>query len=125
MPNARTLRVPTTPAPDLTAGQLRSKFPQLTQAGFELLRDLMALNPDRRPAAAEVLEHQYFREDPRPKAEELLPSFPSKGSLEKRRRRQTPDAPVHGTKATKVDFSSIFAGQAEEPSTGGFQLRTG
>ncbi|PNS20748.1 hypothetical protein CAC42_2679 [Sphaceloma murrayae] len=102
LPNARTLRVPERKG----KGKLRSMFTQLTRMGMELLEDLLTLNPESRLTAQEVLEHDYFAEDPKPKREEMFPSFPSKAGGE-RRRRDTPDAPGRGGDG-KVDFSGLF-----------------
>jgi cell division cycle 2-like protein len=75
---------------------LRAKFPFLTASGSELLISLLSLNPAKRPSAKEVLEHGFFKEDPKPKSREMFPTFPSKAGQEKRRRRGTPNAPVRG-----------------------------
>lgn len=92
-----------------------------------MLAALLLLDPNRRPDAKATLEHDYFSEDPRPKAEALLPSFPSKAGMEKRRRQRTPDAPARGQPAVAVDFSSVFVnssgGDQHRPGAGGFQLR--
>lgn len=89
------------------------------------MTSLLALNPAKRPSAKDMLEHQYFREDPKPKSTEMFPTFPSKANQEKRRRRDTPNAPVRGKvpdiKAT--DFSGIFSGRDEEEKGGGFSLK--
>ena len=123
LPNARSLRLPKNPASQ--GSVLRAKFPLVTSAGSELLTSLLALNPARRPSAKEVLEHPFFREDPKPKSREMFPTFPSKAGQEKRRRRGTPNAPVRGQaldiKAT--DFSGIFAGREDEERGGGFSLK--
>ena len=50
----------------------------LSNAGLDLLTRMLTLNPDDRVVAKEVLAHQYFREDPKPKAHHLMPTFPSK-----------------------------------------------
>jgi cell division cycle 2-like protein len=48
--------------------------------------------------------------------------------MEKRRRRETPEAPKRGQEAPKLDFASVFGGQpggdAEETGAG-FALRFG
>ena len=76
------------------------------------------MNPDGRPSAKEMLDHPFFKEDPKPKREEMFPTFPSKAGQEKRRKRATPNAPVRGDGGAKgafkdVDFSGIFAGLEE------------
>lgn len=123
LPNARSLRLPKNPVSQ--GSVLRARFPFLTAAGSALLVGLLALNPARRPTAQEMLEHPYFREDPKPKSSAMFPTFPSKAGQEKRRRRGTPNAPVRGKvpeiKAT--DFSGIFAGRDDEEKGGGFSLK--
>lgn len=124
LPNARSLKLP--PRSSSTAALIRAKFPLLTQAGSALLSGLLSLNPDARPSAKQMLQHEYFRQDPRPKHEDMFPTFPSKAGQERRRRRETPNAPGRGQAAAdlgSVDFSGIFAGREKEETGGGFSLR--
>ncbi|KAE9374747.1 kinase-like protein [Stipitochalara longipes BDJ] len=123
LPNARSLRLPKNPVSQ--GSVLRAKFPFLTSSGSELLISLLSLNPAKRPSAKEVLEHGFFREDPKPKSREMFPTFPSKAGQEKRRRRGTPNAPIRGKvgEIGAVDFSGIFAGREEEERGGGFSLK--
>lgn len=125
LPNARSLRLPRT---QQTVGAvIRAKFPFVTAAGNELLTSLLALNPARRPTAAEVLAHAYFKEDPRPKSTAMFPTFPSKAGQEKRRRIVSPSAPKRGEapriEGEGADFSGLFAGREDEESGAGFQLK--
>lgn len=124
LPNAPALKLPrrTGPAED----RIRPRFPDLTAAGCALLRDLLSLNPEGRPSAAEVLNHAYFDEKPRPKAEGLFPTFPSKASQERRPRRE-PNAPVRGEAVGfgEGDFAGLFAGREGEAKGAGFRLRMG
>ncbi|KAL2856656.1 kinase-like domain-containing protein [Aspergillus pseudoustus] len=132
LPNAKSLRLPPSysstqkgTAPPLLP---RAKFPFLTNSGLQLLSSLLALNPAVRPTAAECLKHPYFREDPRPKPKEMFPTFPSKAGMEKRRRRETPEAPKRGQEAPKLDFASVFGGQTggdAGEAGAGFTLRLG
>ncbi|KAB8300219.1 hypothetical protein EYC80_000436 [Monilinia laxa] len=113
LPNARSLRLPKNPNPATQGSVLRSKFPFLTSAGSSLLSSLLSLNPAKRPSAQEVLEHEYFKEDPKMKSRDMFPTFPSKAGLEKKRRRGTPDAPQRG-EAPKglggvLDFSGVLS----------------
>jgi len=83
------------------------------------------MNPSSRPSADDILEHKYFTEDPRPKPKEMMPTFPSKANLEKRRRIATPQAPVRG-EAPKLDeqeMTGLFAGQSGEMQGAGFGLK--
>ncbi|KAK0748863.1 kinase-like domain-containing protein [Apiosordaria backusii] len=126
LPNARGLRLPSNPTPGSTTSRIRAKFPLLTTAGVQLFNGLLALDPEKRPTAREVLEHEFFRQDPKPKQEGMFPTFPSKAGQERRRKRETPNAPVRGQKAAElgsVDFSGIFAGREREERGGGFALR--
>lgn len=127
LPNARSLRLPGKPAAGATTGSvIRAKFPLLTAAGSALLNALLSLDPARRPSAKDVLQHEYFTQDPKPKHEAMFPTFPSKAGQERRRRKETPNAPGRGQKAAdlgSVDFSGIFAGRDREEKGGGFNLR--
>ncbi|KAK4043248.1 hypothetical protein C8A01DRAFT_13197 [Parachaetomium inaequale] len=127
LPNARTLRLPPSSGGKTASGSvIRAKFPLLTAAGVGLLNGLLALDPDKRPTAKEMLAHEYFRQDPKPKQEAMFPTFPSKAGQERRRRRETPNAPARGQQAADfgaVDFSGIFAGREREERGGGFSLR--
>ncbi|KAL7896110.1 kinase-like domain-containing protein [Trichoderma sp. SZMC 28014] len=125
LPNARSLRLPPKQQQQSATGSvIRAKFPSLTTAGAALLNSLLALDPDKRPSAKEMLEHEYFRQDPKPKPESLFPTFPSKAGQE-RRRRHEPDAPVRGQAVAlgDVDFSGIFQGRNKEEKGAGFSLR--
>ncbi|CZT05202.1 hypothetical protein WAI453_005485 [Rhynchosporium graminicola] len=129
LPNARSLKLPKNP---ISQGSvLRAKFPFLTSSGAALLTSLLSLNPEGRPSAKEMLDHAFFKEDPKPKREEMFPTFPSKAGQEKRRKRVTPNAPVRGEGGAgagkgafkDVDFSGIFAGREDEERGGGFALK--
>ncbi|KAF4550916.1 Serine/threonine-protein kinase ppk23-like protein [Elsinoe fawcettii] len=106
LPNARTIKTPSSSSKEKERGKLRSMFGSLTKAGRNLLEDLLLLDPSKRLTVEEVLDHEYFTEDPKPKREEMFPSFPSKAGGE-RRRRNTPPAPTRGTEGN-ADFSKLF-----------------
>ncbi|KAI5863154.1 kinase-like protein [Durotheca rogersii] len=125
LPNARSLRLPKTTAAN-TGSVVRARFPTLTNAGAALLAALLSLDPDRRPSARQVLDHEFFRQDPKPKHEDMFPTFPSKAGQERRRRRSTPNAPGRGQQAVDlgpVDLSGIFAAREREERGAGFSLR--
>ncbi|KAH6687498.1 serine/threonine-protein kinase ppk23, partial [Plectosphaerella plurivora] len=125
LPNARTLRLPKPTSTAETGSIVRAKFTSLTNAGVALLNDLLALDPERRPTAKEMLSHKYFAEDPKPKPESLFPTFPSRAGQE-RRRRHEPHAPGRDQQAATLgdaDLSGIFQGRESEVRGGGFQLR--
>ncbi|KAF7556122.1 hypothetical protein G7Z17_g1572 [Cylindrodendrum hubeiense] len=123
LPNARSLRLPKTAAS--VGSVIRARFPNLTAAGAGLLSDLLALDPARRPTARDMLQHEYFRQDPKPKPESMFPTFPSKAGQE-RRRRHEPHAPARGGQAASLgdaDLSGIFQGRDKEERGAGFTLR--
>ncbi|KAJ8108785.1 hypothetical protein OPT61_g7930 [Boeremia exigua] len=123
LPNAPSLKLPREQRGKQSFD--RACFPFLSSAGAELLSSLLSLNPDNRPTAKEVLEHDYFREQPKPKPSEMFPTFPSKAGQEKRRR-ASPHAPKRGEAAPglgKVDFSSIFSAQEQGEKGAGFMLK--
>ncbi|KAK2813624.1 hypothetical protein FQN50_000019 [Emmonsiellopsis sp. PD_5] len=133
LPNAKSLRLPPVPPStntDPTPLLPRTQFPYLTTSGLSLLSQLLALNPASRPTAATCLQHAYFREDPKPKAKEMFPTFPSKAGMERRRKRETPEAPRRGDEAPRLDFAGVFGGAGGVEGGGGevgagFKLRLG
>ncbi|RCI13820.1 hypothetical protein L249_7922 [Ophiocordyceps polyrhachis-furcata BCC 54312] len=124
LPNASGLKLPRD-APATSA--VRRRFPTLTSAAVSLLEGFLALDPDRRPSARDALRHEYFRQDPKPKPENMFPTFPSRAGQERRKRRE-PHAPVRGQSAAGLgdaDFSGIFQGRDREERGAGFTLRMG
>lgn len=73
------------------------------------------------------MDHSYFVEDPRPKPKEMMPTFPSKAGLEKRRKIATPQAPARGEapKLDEKDLVGLFAEQGSEMLGAGFALKMG
>ncbi|KAI6250670.1 Cyclin-dependent kinase 11B [Erysiphe necator] len=123
LPNARHLRLLQNP---ISQGSvLRARFPFLTSTGSSLLIDLLSLNPTNRPTADEMLNHPFFREDPKPKSTAMFPTFPSKAGQEKRRRKNTPNAPIRGKASGNrlAEFGSIFGGSEDEELGAGFSLK--
>jgi cell division cycle 2-like protein len=125
LPNAKSLKVPRDrePRPSPMREELELDI-LTTNAGVDLLGALLALNPAQRPHAKDILEHAYFKENPKPIPPEMFPTFPSKAGQEKRRKK-TPNAPKRGDAlgAAGQDFSSIFTGRDEEQKGAGFRLR--
>lgn len=101
------------PTEAATYSVVHIKFPLATSAGANLLDSLLSLNPALRLSASEILIYSYFTDDPKPKASSMFPTFPSKASMERRRRTQTPEAPVRGVapklSGERLDFAFIFA----------------
>ncbi|KAG6017591.1 hypothetical protein E4U54_005838 [Claviceps lovelessii] len=136
LPNAPSLKLPIAsaagPQPasssssSLTTGSvIRARFPYMTTAGSSLLSALLSLDPQRRPSAKSMLQHEYFGQDPKPKPESMFPTFPSKAGQERRRRRHEPNAPVRGEaiQLGDVDLRGIFQGRDKEERGAGFTLR--
>ena len=123
LPNARSLKLPKNNL--VTGSVIRARFPSMTTAAAGLLSDLLALDPNRRPSAAEMLRHGYFRQDPKPKPERMFPTFPSKAGQERHRRHHEPNAPVRGQAVAlgDVDLRGIFQGRDKEERGAGFSLR--
>ncbi|KAF2236737.1 cmgc/cdk/pitslre protein kinase [Viridothelium virens] len=129
LPNARAMKLPPSPSPHLSPQQsLRRKFPILTGSGVSLLASLLSLNPEHRLTAEETLQHEYFRDEPRPKSKSMMPTFPSKAGQERRRRRASPNAPQRGD-APKIDGNmdsgGIFGRREDIEGGAGFQLKMG
>ena len=91
---------------------------------------MLSLNPAHRPSADEILRHPYFAEEPRPKAKDLFPTFPSRAGQERRRTRDSPAAPIRGDapRLGEQDFAGVFGGSGEEQEGlkgAGFALKMG
>jgi cell division cycle 2-like len=133
LPNAKALHPLLSPTSNPPRTSLPANhFPHLTAAGLSLLAGLLSLNPASRPTAASVLTHAYFREEPRAKPRAMFPTFPSRAGLERRPRRDTPQAPARG-EAPRMgadDLASVFMGGGPEAADerikgAGFSLRLG
>ncbi|CAA6663964.1 unnamed protein product [Spirodela intermedia] len=81
--------------------KLREKFPPtsfsgrptLSEAGFDLLNKLLTYDPEKRIAAEDALNHEWFREVPLPKSKSFMPTFPAQHAHDRRLRRvmKSPD----------------------------------
>ncbi|KAG0174869.1 hypothetical protein DFQ28_008580 [Apophysomyces sp. BC1034] len=105
---------------------LRTRFPYLTEAGMDLLSKLLTYDPAKRITAEEALQHPYFSESPLPKDPSLFPTWPSKGSGEKKKI-YSPSAPqaAHAGMEDEEDTGlagTLFGGQSGTESTG-FRLK--
>ncbi|EIN13497.1 Pkinase-domain-containing protein [Punctularia strigosozonata HHB-11173 SS5] len=89
LPLVKTLTIP----PPHPHG-FRQKFPYLTNAGIDLMMKLLTYDPERRITAEEALKHPYFSESPLPKHPDMFGTFPSAAAGEKRRKPDSPTAPV-------------------------------
>ena len=82
----------------------------ISEAGLDLLRSMIALDPARRITAAEALQHRWFFESPPPADERLMPSFPSAADAERARENaRTPDAFKLHAPAAAVDARNARA----------------
>jgi cell division cycle 2-like protein len=59
---------------------LRQKFPFITENTFDLLNRMLTYDPTKRIGAAQALDHPYFRESPRAKEPDMMPTWPSKAA---------------------------------------------
>lgn len=57
----------------------------VSDLGMDLLNRCLAYNPKRRITAQKALEHEWFREEPRPKASHAFPMWPSRAEVDKKR----------------------------------------
>ena len=79
LPAAKKVKFPPKPA-----NRLRELFPAisiggmptLSEKGFDLLCKLLILDPAKRISAADAVEHPWFREEPLPKPQSEMPTFP-------------------------------------------------
>ncbi|KAG9541440.1 serine/threonine protein kinase, CMGC family, CDC2/CDK subfamily, partial [Aureobasidium melanogenum] len=87
-----------------------ANFGTVGPTGADLLMQMFALDPRKRPTAAQVLEHPYWTADPRPSRLEELPrqggGLDAMGEDLKRRGGELPN--TRGDKvARKIDFASM------------------
>ncbi|KAK9843757.1 hypothetical protein WJX81_005040 [Elliptochloris bilobata] len=110
-----------------TKNSLRDKFPPparldvgrpgLSDAGFDLLSRLLALDPARRIKAEDALAHAWFREHPLPKERALMPTFPTGGEGARHHKRPhhhpSPDPrladPAQLLRARAAEVASVFS----------------
>ena len=134
LPNAKALTPLLSKPRNTTSIQLTpSTFPHLTASGFQLLTSMMSLNPTSRVESAVILRHPYFSEQPHMKPKKFFPTFPSKAGQERRRKIDTPDAPVRGQAVPQLkedDLRSALGGllpaggaEEEEQRGAGFALK--
>eukprot|EP01083_Nonionella_stella_P176715 619028_1 len=72
-------------------GKLRQQFPSssymgsahLSEAGFDLLRRLLSMDPKGRLSATDALAHPWFLESPKPQSAEMMPTFPSLNEMKR------------------------------------------
>lgn len=65
----------------------------LTDAGYDLMMQLLAYNPDKRISAEDALNHKYFKDAPAACEPEMMPTYPATqdANKKKRRRERTPE----------------------------------
>lgn len=64
------------------------KFAGLEPHAKDLLRKLLAMDPDKRVSADDALDHEYFWTDPQPATPEQLPKYPPSHEFTAKKRRQ-------------------------------------
>jgi cyclin-dependent kinase 7 len=62
---------PTTPL--WPKSEIRNRFPSLGASGVDLLMQMLSLDPRKRPTAKGILEHEFFKVNPKPSRNEDLP----------------------------------------------------
>ena len=72
LPNAKKLNFSHQPY-----NSLRQKFPYITEACYDLLNSMLTYDPKKRITASQALEHNYFKESPRMKDIDLMPTWPA------------------------------------------------
>jgi serine/threonine protein kinase len=65
----------------LSGGGFGGSVTAISDAGVELLRGMLALDPAQRISAADALAHRWFAESPPPADPRLMPSFPSTAEI--------------------------------------------
>jgi len=120
---------------------LRNKFPPVNTAGgpalsdegFDLLNKLLTYDPEKRISAQDALDHPWFDEHPRPKAKELMPTYPTRKDGTKardRRKFKSPD-PLEELKRTEELQKKMDSGTgglfsfASQPKTEALKLSFG
>jgi len=101
--------VPDPPTPVLGREEFLGRFGAAGREGVDLLMKMLVLDPRKRIMAKEVLEHEWWRSEPRPTKKEDLPK--KKGGEEKigedlKRRPGVLDDERGGKVARKLDFGA-------------------
>lgn len=60
----------------------------ISEAGLDLLRQMLTLDPNKRITATRALKHEWFRELPMPQPEELMPTFPALNEVAREERKK-------------------------------------
>jgi len=108
--------------------ELRTRLPYQTTNTIDLVNRLLTLDPSKRITATKAFNHPYFGEEPKPKAPDMFPTFPSKANEEKRRH-LSPAAPIRGTAAEltgEIQMEGglgLFAGRERQEAGAGFALK--
>ncbi|XP_026193796.1 cyclin-dependent kinase G1 [Cyclospora cayetanensis] len=70
----------------------------LSDLGLDLLQKLLTPDPAQRLSAAAALQHEYFKESPKPQPTELMPSYPDTNNQARRKRRRGGSADLNEQK---------------------------
>ncbi|CAD8210325.1 unnamed protein product (macronuclear) [Paramecium tetraurelia] len=62
--------------PGVKLQDIISKEFQLSEWGYDLLKKMLTLDPEKRIEASDALKHPWFSEQPLPLSEDLMPTFP-------------------------------------------------
>ena len=86
---------------DNPVSSLRKKFPErmLSEAGLDLLKELLTYDPQKRITCEEALDSSYFKENPLPIDPSMFPTWPAKSELDpqdKFKKATSPKAPSGG-----------------------------
>jgi len=69
------------PKATTTMGMVYDSNTGLSEAGFDLIERMLALNPRQRISAADALKHPWFQERPKATEDVMMPTFPANRSV--------------------------------------------
>jgi cell division cycle 2-like protein len=98
--------------PNQPYSNLRSKFPDLSKEGFDLLNKMLTFDPRRRITAQEALAHPFFQERPLPKDSFLMPTYPE---MPKRANKRAPRAGDGRTSTISANSNNVKRNEDDQP----------
>ncbi|KAJ2354966.1 hypothetical protein IWW50_002117 [Coemansia erecta] len=78
LPNAKMFKFNPHKDPSKRLNVRMQKYAGITENAYDLLAQMLALDPKQRITACQALEHPYFAEHPPPKDPSMFPTWPSK-----------------------------------------------